>query len=165
MSFPEKATIRRMTVAGIALAAALGATGAALADWGGGRHGDGRHGGGPGPAMMIETMFERVDADGDGRITAEEIAAAESARVKTIDPDEDGRVARDDFIAAAVERARQMAERRFASADSDGDGFVDRAAFERGPRLERMMDRMDADGDGVLTREEAENFRPFRHRR
>lgn len=160
MSFFAKASARRLAIVGVAAVTLAGATGVALADWGGGRHG-----GGPGRAMMIEHLFERVDADGDGRITAEEIAAAKSARVKEIDPDEDGRVARDDFIAAAVERAREMAERRFTSADSDGDGFVDRAAFEHGPRMERMMERLDEDGDGVITREEAESFRPFRHRR
>lgn len=104
-------------------------------------------------------LFDLADADGDGRVTREELAAAIAAQL-------------------AAER-----ERLFARIDADGDGQISKAeflAFEpppppappgrpgppdqagpagppprgRKPDPGEMIRRYDANGDGAITRDE-----------
>ena len=164
---------RPMTVTlGIAAAAALIALPlgmAAAKDWRGGWHG-GWHGG-PGPMghgmradRMIDRMFEEADANDDGVISAEEIAAQKAERFKRLDVDGDGEVTLEE-IAAAQERARQAfrdmrATRRigsasgFVDADTDDNGSISAAEFAAMPSP--RLDRVDANDDGAISREEAE---------
>lgn len=84
-------------------------------------------------AAARESMFNRMDADGDGAVTLEETTA---------------------FIEA--ERARRIAD-RFAKADTDGNGAID--AEEFATRFEeRMKDRW----HGRHDRHDGERKRPGR---
>ncbi|MFN3642695.1 MAG: EF-hand domain-containing protein [Gemmobacter sp.] len=124
------------------------------------------HGRGPG---MLDGLFERFDANGDGRITREEIANHRAERIAALDADGDGFVSRDEAIAFARTEAAARAERAagamFDRADADGDGRLSAAevmtAADRAgaPSLTMMFDRLDADGDGAITRAEAEAAR------
>lgn len=59
-----------------------------------------------------------------------------------------------DREAARAER-RAQAEARFAQADKNADGRLDRAEAEAmNPRLASHFDRVDANGDGLLAKEE-----------
>jgi hypothetical protein len=109
-----------------------------------------------GGAMMD---FDAFDADGDGRVTAEELEAHGAARFAEIDADGDGRVTREEFMAHAGARATERAGTMFDRLDADGDGVLGRDAMEArrgGFDAARMIGRLDADGDGAVTREEWE---------
>lgn len=113
--------------------------------------------------------FDRLDGDGDGRVTMEEMEAIRMERFGAADTDGDGQVSRDEFIAVATERAAERAGGAFDRLDVDGDGVLSADALARqggGERAVRMFRRLDADGDGVVTRAEAEAaMERFAHRR
>ncbi len=162
-------TMRPIPMLGAAAALILAAAAAvpALAQdhRGGMRGGPGE---GPGGAMMLDGMFDRFDADGDGRITRTEVAAARAARIAALDADGDGVVTRNEALAfaraEASARAERMAGRMFDRLDADGDGRLTAAealsagpgGFGGGPGPAGMFDRLDRDRDGAVTRDEAE---------
>jgi len=73
------------------------------------------------------TRFQQIDAHGNGKVTAGQIASSPQAReragriaarlVKRLDANGDGVVTQDEFLAAA--------SKRFARLDRNGDGFID----------------------------------------
>lgn len=73
--------------------------------------------------------FDRNDADGDGRLTREELFSEERRR----------------------ERGEERRERMFDRLDADGDGTVSAKEYAR--RIERLV-ALDSDADGQVTREE-----------
>lgn len=99
-----------------------------------------------------DRMFERLDADGDGRVTRAEADAMRGAMLRRADRDGDGLITEAEMRAAAAERASERAAKRFVVLDGNGDGRVD--ADEIASRAEARFLRADADGDGVVTRAE-----------
>ncbi|SEA53447.1 EF-hand domain-containing protein [Rubrimonas cliftonensis] len=101
-------------------------------------------------AWRLDRMFERLDADGDGRLVRDEIAAF-GARVMEADADGDGRVTREEFAAARGERRAQA---RFGRLDADGDGAISREEFLANAAREAAREEADVDrprsrgGDG-----------------
>jgi hypothetical protein len=96
-----------LTAAAIALAATLSVS--ALAQEPGaqpGPRGDGPRG-----------MMQRIDADGDGKITLEEFKAPQQGRFAMLDANGDGVIDKEEF------GARRMA--RFAERDADGNGVLE----------------------------------------
>ena len=144
------------------LVLAMGATSAAWAHGGKGK--------GPRGGMNIESMFEEFDANGDGKITADEVAAASAARFAEADTDTDGFLSAEEVAAHAearmADREARMKEhsderrtRMFERLDTDEDGKLSaEEAAARGPaaRFDRMLERLDADGDGALSLEEVQ---------
>lgn len=106
----------------------------------------------------LEQMFDRLDADGDGAVTRAEVEAAPAMRFAAADANGDGKVTVDEIAAmmraATDERAAWMLGRH----DADGDGALsaEEMAPRHGDRADRMFSRMDADGDGRVTRAEAQ---------
>ncbi len=106
--------------------------------------------------------FEKLDADGDGTITREDMKArAEHSRgnrhsgggrfertFENADANDDDAVTLDEFLATPP--------RMFEHADADNDGRVSEAEAKdaRRPRGERMFARADANNDGTVTLEE-----------
>ena len=152
----------RMFSLGLAIAAfpAAGATDAPDADEGA----KGKRG------VSIERLetraaerFAKADADGDGRVTAEEFAAVRMDR-----RGRRGEDARRDGRRGDGQRDRRRSrglfeDGAFDAADADGDGKLSREEWRELPRAardaarERMFARMDDNGDGVL---EAAEFAP-----
>ena len=109
----------------------------------------GQAGGSRGP----QAMFERFDADGDGRVTREEVEAFRSERFDEMDADGDGRVTLDEMREAAAARAAERAEERFADIDDDGDGTISKDELTPGPEID-IFARLDQNDDGAITEDE-----------
>ncbi|TCP38857.1 EF-hand domain-containing protein [Rhodovulum marinum] len=124
------------------------------ADFRGGDHGQRGDRGARGPrgafgGEMVRTVFEAVDADGDGRVTRAEIDTYRAAQLAAADSSGDGALSIEEFdtLYRALTRARMVDA--FQALDADGDGQI--VAKEIDTRVSRIVERMDRDGDGVLT--------------
>lgn len=112
--------------------------------------------------------FEEVDADNDGKITQEEIAAHAAARFAEADTDGDGALSADEMLARLeaqrAERMKDRAARMVERRDANNDGRL--TADEMAPRnTDRMFSRLDANDDGAISEEELEKARErFRDR-
>ena len=122
--------------------------------------------------------FAKLDADGNGKVTPDEFAAARMDRGKTRGAERRwrgpggreemrermGRISREgmrDRGGAMRGQMREMlSEQVFDAADGDGDGKLSKEEFGQLPQAARSVaqrrafDRMDADGDGALTASE-----------
>ena len=138
----------------LALAAALVGS-VALAERGMQDRGEMR---GMGPMAAFD--FAAVDADADGKITAEEFAAHRAAETAALDTDKDGLISAAELAAHRMRgmeaRATAQAEAMVARLDSDGDGKLSAAELATRPMPARMFDRLDADGDGAVSAAEME---------
>ena len=106
--------------------------------------------------------FDDVDANGDGKVTQDEIAAHGAARFAAADTDCDGSLSVDEMVAnmdrKREERMRKGAERMIERRDANDDGQL--TADEMTPRNgDRMFARLDADKDGAISKEEMEDAR------
>ena len=117
---------------------------------------------GPGRGHGPQMSLERLDANGDGNISLEEINAERTERFSSADANGDGGLTLEEFTAAReAEREERRAERmtkHFERLDADGDGVVTMAeqdAFAE-ERTERMFSRIDSNDDGVISEAERE---------
>lgn len=117
----------------------------------------------PGPAEGggDPAQFLSMDADGDGAVTLDEMAAARDMRFSQADADGDGALSpaeAEAFFPARPERPeRPERPDRFAMHDADGDGRL--TSDELGARQAEMFSRLDADADGRVTAEEIDSAR------
>lgn len=144
-------------IAGLATTMALGGLSAVEA----GNHKSGmKHGG-----MQMQHSFEDLDADGDGKITPEEMAGHMQARFDGADSDGDGVLSRDELIARMMERrAERMAkyaDHMIERHDENGDGKLSMDEM-RADRQGKMFKRVDTDGDGAISAEEFAKMREMR---
>jgi len=157
-------TWKKLTIAGAA-AALIGGTalvGGAYADPSSDDDHDGmgftRMMGGMGPMMMggmgpmgragPRGMLQKLDLDGDGKITRKEALEAPAKELEKYDTDGDGKLTVGEYEQAWLDYSRPMMVRRFQMHDTDADGRV--TAEEFGAVVERMFWRMDRNGDGVI---------------
>ena len=116
---------------------------------------------------------QRMDANGDGTVTADERRAAmearrgerTNARFAKLDADGDGMISRAEFEAGHGQRGERMGRRGGGRTER-----VDRAertvtVADARARAEQAFARMDKDGDGYVTREERREMRGERHAR
>jgi Ca2+-binding EF-hand superfamily protein len=112
--------------------------------------------GGKGPPRMME-HFEALDLNGDGKVTAEEIALKRAERFAKADADGDGALSRNELELMAEQRRRERMDRHFACMDGDGDGKV--SADEFAASRAGWFKRIDRDGDGAVTLEELKSYK------
>jgi Ca2+-binding EF-hand superfamily protein len=106
-------------------------------------------------AQRSERVFEVLDADDDGFVDRAELRQARGQRFGRMDRDGDGVVSAEE-IEALRARARRLIEARLNAADADDDGAITRAEFDA---LEyRLIAKGDRDGDGRVS---ADEFRAF----
>lgn len=97
--------------------------------------------------------FQKIDTDGDGKISRAEAAARPrlAERFDVIDANKDGFITRDEMRAAH----QKLAAAKFNSVDTNGDGRISRAeAVANAPRLAKRFSVIDTNKDGFVSREE-----------
>ena len=136
--------------------------------------------------QRADRMFDRLDANHDGKIDTADRAVRQKARFDRIDANHDGQVSYAEFTAMQGQRDQKRAGargehgqrgqhfgrhggHRFAMggfarrggmvrlADADKDGTITKAEFQAAA-LSRF-DRLDANHDGTVTRDEAKAAR------
>ena len=141
MARKSRITTRSKIVLGALTAVMLGGTAFAV-------HADyGKRGGGHG-----EMLFERFDANKDGKITKDEIAAVTKKSVTEYDKNKDGKLSLDEFQGLFNEIMHQRMVRMFQRLDSDGDAQVTEGEIAK--KTDRLMARMDRNDDGEIERGE-----------
>ena len=127
----------------------------------------------------LEAAFKSADKDGDGTLDKEEAKAMPQVakNFDALDTDKDGTVSMAEVMAGAKGKmkgkARDMRERmksmheagkeKFAAADKDGDGTLDKEEAKAMPRVAADFDKIDADKDGTVSMEEIHTFMKSQH--
>jgi Ca2+-binding EF-hand superfamily protein len=103
-------------------------------------------------AAMLERM-NGADANHDGNITRAELTSFRASNFNRLDRNGDGVLTRNDIPAMAARLNPDIDfDRLIAQFDSNGDGRVSRNEFVNGPSV--YFDQADTNHDNVLTRAE-----------
>jgi len=97
-------------------------------------------------------MFDKLDPGHAGQVTLQAFLDHRSHRFLSLDADGDGRVTRAEFAAAHPGADPAHVAAAFDRFDRDRDGAITRAEWDAGETA--RFERIDANGDGVVTREE-----------
>jgi len=102
----------------------------------------------------FQHMLQKMDRNGDGRISLDEYLAEAADHYRSIDAANKGRVDAADIASspAALERIDRRAEHLVARLDSAGAGYV--TADEFAAAAQKRFARLDRNGDGRLTPDE-----------
>ncbi|MCI4646440.1 MAG: EF-hand domain-containing protein [Hyphomonadaceae bacterium] len=105
--------------------------------------------------------FEKLDTDGDGTVTRDEVEAVRVEKFSAADSNGDGTISVEEFTAAAeareAERRAERHARMFERLDKDSDGTL--SAAELTMPVDHMFERVDENGDGVITEAERDAVR------
>jgi len=116
----------------------------------------------PGPAQI----FQRLDKNGDGKLTKDELPPRMAERFSKADADGDGAITREELKAAAAKMREHVAGPRrelpspeaiIKRLDKNGDGKLEKSELPE--RFADHLGKADADGDGVITLEELKTAR------
>ncbi|MFZ2102813.1 MAG: EF-hand domain-containing protein [Oricola sp.] len=119
-------------------------------------------GNGFGAKMLVNMLFQTGDANGNGRLDPDEIAALRMRGFERADANHDNRISKEEQQAAAsrqqrrADMARAIGDGQMDRFDADGDGTVTRAEFENAPRPGFAL--ADIDADGALDRAEMDRI-------
>lgn len=136
--------------------AALGVSGAAIADNGGlGSMME------MGRGMDLDAMFGAVDADKDGKVTPDEIGAYKAERLAKVDVNKDGLLSEDELVQMQIQAFTEKAKVRSAAMiekmDTNSDGLLSATELEAGPGMTMMLAFADTDKDGAISKAEMES--------
>ena len=106
--------------------------------------------GGPG----FDISFAELDADGDGQVTMQELAAMGAARFDAADSDGNGVLSAEEIQARAQEQVAKRVAGMIQRFDQDGDGALSRDEMPGPRRAGRMFERFDQDGSGGISEQE-----------
>ena len=111
----------------------------------------------PGPAPQEATVFDRLDANADGKIDRTEFRGTDENFAR-MDQDGDGGITREELGQAAPRMGARAVDpaarwqRMLTRFDANEDGVISAEEFQ-GP--EQAMRALDANNDGTITQEEA----------
>ncbi len=115
-----------------------------------------------------EMIFKKMDANGDGSVSKAEFNAFHAKRFKGMDADKNGKVTLDELKnerkQAMVNNGLAHLDKRFAAADANHDGGLDKEESQAMPYVSMYFDEIDANKDGKVTREEYLAAMPLLHR-
>ena len=118
-------------------------------------HGDHRKGG-----ERLKNTVKQMDASNDSAISFDEFRMPDGRQAPEMrmDANGDGEITRDEVSHIATQRTEEALD-RFDALDADGDGVV-----TQGERRRAAFNRMDGDGDGQITKSEFKQARKDRRR-
>lgn len=106
------------------------------------------------PAQIIE----RLDADGNGTVSAAEAKGPLAKRFDQVDADGDGEITTQELAQSQEARNGKVREgaQKLKDADTDGNGAIsiDEAAEAGLERIVEHFDKIDNNGDGEISKEE-----------
>jgi Ca2+-binding EF-hand superfamily protein len=107
-----------------------------------------------GHPSFYQLMLQKMDTNGDGRISLDEYVAAATARFKSIDTQNKGSVDAADIAASPVtlQRDEKIAEAIVKHVDKSGKGYISQDDVVAAAQA--RFARMDKNGDGKLTPDE-----------
>jgi hypothetical protein len=116
-----------------------------------------------GSGNRMEQAFKKADKDSDGTLDREEAKALPrvAKNFDQIDTNKDGKVSLDEIYTSARKIAGEMEEHnkaRFAAADKDHDGTLDRDEAKALPRVSQNFDKIDANKDGKVSADEIKSY-------
>jgi Ca2+-binding EF-hand superfamily protein len=107
----------------------------------------------------LAEMFAAIDANSDGKVTQEELAAHRAAMFAAADSNGDGSLNADELAARDLARFTESQPERTARMldrhDANGDGSLSADEIGEG-RMEDHFARIDTDNDGAISQAEAE---------
>lgn len=110
-----------------------------------------------GAEKMRGHVFERVDANKDDKVTADEVRPFTDKRFARFDADGDGVVSAQEIDAHLMKRMIKWRQRLLLRFDGDGDGAITKTEFT--DKADDMFERVDANDDGAIDRQEARRAR------
>ncbi|HNS96058.1 MAG TPA: EF-hand domain-containing protein [Polyangiaceae bacterium] len=127
------------------------------------QEGNGRagFGHGMGPRMRGRDRFGQLDTNGDDKVTKAEAEAGHALRFQQMDKNQDGVIDADEMKAYREAKMPGFGRHtgRWTRMDTDGDGKVTKAEFDRWHT--EMFQRWDENGDGEVSLEEFGAHRPM----
>ena len=99
--------------------------------------------------LMAMSIFDSIDADGDGKLTQAEIDKVRNERHTAHDAEGDGLLSLDEFAGLWNEATRPITVRVFQVLDTDGDAVVTRSEYDR--PFANIVELLDRNGDGALS--------------
>jgi len=109
--------------------------------------------------MFVSPLMRALDLDGNGELSAEEIAKA-SESLKKLDKNGDGTISRDELRPQFAGRGRRGGmdlAARLMSFDKNKDGKVTKDELPN-ERMAAIIERGDTNGDGALDKSEIEQL-------
>lgn len=107
--------------------------------------------------LAVNTIFDRLDLNGDGKIDAAEMREAREERFARLDTNHDGTIGEAELKQATdrIQRRAAIAENlmtsRLESLDTNGDGVVSREEFLDARTALPLL--VDQNGDGVISKD------------
>ena len=110
-----------------------------------------------------DQIIERLDIDGSGSITGDEAKGFMAKFFDRIDANGDGEISEEELLNERENRGQNpkqgRADIKAADADQNGAISIDEAAEAGLNKIVENFDRIDADGDGEISKEEMRQLR------